>query len=381
MTKKLVVAIFICSMGTLSAQKITEFYKNGQKSYEGEFAYVYNDDIFDELEKDELEKYDDYMFRYQKKVIKNVRNGHFVSWYKNGNKKEIGTYIVDVPHGKFEFYFENGNKMAEGEFNYGLRVGKWITYYENGNKKLEASFDKYSDKQFDSILSNSSGFENKKDYNYEDYEYGYKENKKIEHAQKWQDSDVENIEKKLEGNYSKKNGKFTFYRENGQIEYECFYNNNLKHGKWLFYFPNSKLSKELMFEADSCKGRAIEYYDTGIKLYEGVIKGGIEIVENVWNEKGVQLIKNGTGEHVRYFDNGKINVKTYYKNGFRDKIWHWYRADGSLNVEEVYKEGKVQSRIYYDTKEKISQEEFYNNDELSIRRTYSDGTLTDEYKK
>lgn len=376
MIKRTIIALLIFSMSKISAQKTTEFYKNGQKSYEGEFAYIYEDDIFSNQEKNN----DDYL-GYRKTIIKHVKNGSFTSWYKNGNKKEIGIYTVDVPNGKFEFYFENGNKMAEGEFNYGFRFGNWITYYENGVKKMEGNYDKYSNSQLDSISTNLDVFKEKKnDYTYYD-ESNYNEKTKLEHPQKWKDSDVENIENRLDGNYSKKNGKFTFYRENGNVEYECFYYNNLKQGKWLFYFTNSKLSKELLFESDSCKGKSIEYYDTGMKLYEGTVKGGIEVVENVWNDKGVQLIKNGTGEHIRYHDNGKVLVKTYYKNGFRDKIWYWYRSDGSLELEEVYKEGRVQSRTFYDNKEKIFQEEIYTNDELSIRRTYTDGQLTDEYKK
>lgn len=379
------IAVFICCTSAISAQKLSEFYTNGQKSYEGEFTYILNDKIFNETDNrfDNMDKIFDEYYDHPKQAIKNVKNGNFTSWYKNGNKKEIGTYIMDVPHGKFEFYFENGNKMATGEFHYGFRIGNWTTYYENGNKKMEGNFANYSNKELDSIFTSTSALLNNKKskYNYYNYDPLYNENTKIEHAQKWKDTDVEAIESKLAGNYSKKNGQFNFYRENGQIEYECFYNNNLKHGKWLFYFPNSKLSKELIFESDSCKGKAVEYYETGNKLYEGNVKAGIEVVENVWDEKGEQIIKNGTGQHIQLYDNGKIRVKRYYKNGLMDKTWYWYRLDGSLDQEAVYKEGKIQSQIFYDTSSRLSEEYFYENDELKRSRKYEDGKLIDEYNK
>jgi antitoxin component YwqK of YwqJK toxin-antitoxin module len=45
-----------------------------------------------------------------------TREGEFVSYYKNGNKKAITNYVKSRPIGKCFEWYENGNKKLEGEY-------------------------------------------------------------------------------------------------------------------------------------------------------------------------------------------------------------------------------------------------------------------------
>jgi antitoxin component YwqK of YwqJK toxin-antitoxin module len=45
-----------------------------------------------------------------------VKEGEFVFYYENGNKKEVKNYIQSRPNGKSSEWYENGNKKLEGEY-------------------------------------------------------------------------------------------------------------------------------------------------------------------------------------------------------------------------------------------------------------------------
>lgn len=45
-----------------------------------------------------------------------TKEGEFVFYYKNGNKKAITNYVKSRPNGKCSEWYENGNKKLEGEY-------------------------------------------------------------------------------------------------------------------------------------------------------------------------------------------------------------------------------------------------------------------------
>nr|WP_315195982.1 energy transducer TonB [uncultured Flavobacterium sp.] len=68
-------------------------------------------------------------------------------YYKSGVLQCEGKSIdKDVlwRQGEFIFYYENGNKKTVANFSYGIQEGKDLEYYENGNKKEEKTCIPYS---------------------------------------------------------------------------------------------------------------------------------------------------------------------------------------------------------------------------------------------
>jgi antitoxin component YwqK of YwqJK toxin-antitoxin module len=46
----------------------------------------------------------------------NSKEGEFVFYYENGNKKAVTNYIKSRPNGKSSEWYENGNKKLDGEY-------------------------------------------------------------------------------------------------------------------------------------------------------------------------------------------------------------------------------------------------------------------------
>jgi hypothetical protein len=66
--------------------------------------------------------------------------GKFLSYYENGNLKQVANYLGDVVHGSLEMYFESGKKQSKSYFNNGLQDSLTEYWYESGMKESEAWF-------------------------------------------------------------------------------------------------------------------------------------------------------------------------------------------------------------------------------------------------
>ena len=70
-----------------------------------------------------------------------LKNGKGKIWeyYKNGNKEFEGDYLNGERNGKGKEYYENGKLKFEGKYSYGKRrTGK--EYYENGKLEFEGEY-------------------------------------------------------------------------------------------------------------------------------------------------------------------------------------------------------------------------------------------------
>lgn len=76
------------------------------------------------------------------KYVKGEKEGTWIEYYENSNKKTIQKYKNGKREGKIKTYFENKEIRTEGEFENGKREGKWTFYYENGEKKAEGRYEK-----------------------------------------------------------------------------------------------------------------------------------------------------------------------------------------------------------------------------------------------
>lgn len=156
----------------------------------------------------------------------------------------------------------------------------------------------------------------------------------------------------MEGNYSNglKNGKFTFYFKDGQIESKGEYFDNNRVGNWEYYYPTGKLKQIIFFS----NGRAnmefavIEYYD----------------------REGKQLVKNGTGKWV----NDSIRTGLFDKTSpkrltgeFKDSLkvgnWELRRiSDNKFMHSERFKKGRFVEASVFVTQPKSVKKEGINLD-------------------
>lgn len=76
------------------------------------------------------------------KYIKGEKEGTWIEYYENSNKKEVKKYKNGKLTGDIEAYYENKKLSVKGQFENGKREGKWVFYYENGEKKQEGRYEK-----------------------------------------------------------------------------------------------------------------------------------------------------------------------------------------------------------------------------------------------
>jgi antitoxin component YwqK of YwqJK toxin-antitoxin module len=68
---------------------------------------------------------------------KTIRDGKYISFYENGNKKSEGFYRNDEPTGIWNYYYESGKLKMRGGLRGNTNYGLWRFYYENGNVSME----------------------------------------------------------------------------------------------------------------------------------------------------------------------------------------------------------------------------------------------------
>jgi len=244
-------------------------------------------------------------------------SGELTTYYPDNRVKEIIPVTKGVVSGTFRSYFENSKLKDEIYYSNGIQTGERIEYYENGNKKHSIHRD-LSKNQFE--------------------HYWYYENgnpQKLEH-------------KELDKN--KSIGEYKEWYDNAQLKETGTYISDIERdGPWL------------------------EFHKDGSKKLEAEFKNGEFLIHNCWNEKGEQILSNGTGlyineysifegvidrneqEYKNYkrhgkqqsFSNGKLTLYQEMVDGKEHGITKSYDENGNMVSETVYQNGIVISEEKY----------------------------------
>ncbi len=68
------------------------------------------------------------------------KEGKWISWYPNGQKKSVVTYKDEKLDGLFTIWYENGQKKVKRTYKDGEPDGLETKWYENGQKRLEETW-------------------------------------------------------------------------------------------------------------------------------------------------------------------------------------------------------------------------------------------------
>lgn len=328
---------------------------------------------------------------------KKLRDGKYISFYENGNKKSEGFYKNDEPAGYWNYYYESGNLKMRGVLRGNTNYGLWRFYYENGNVSMEGEI--YNGKRegkwnfyFENGLLKSTG----------DFTYGektgiwnhYYEDESIK-AQAFYKGEVglyrefysngkikmegfnlngksdslwtyyyDNGIKQAEGNYQggQRNGVWTFYHENGNISAKGTYEKGEKYGKWTYFHENGKVSSE----GEEREGKKEGYW----KIYD-----------NQGQFKGEGIFQNGSGDYKEYYDNGNIKIEGEMDNGVNIGHWKYYYQDGKLEGECKFVAGEGEYTGYYPSGKIKMQGTIKNGKNIGEWKLFKeDGTLEGYYR-
>lgn len=127
------------------------------------------------------------------------------------------------------------------------------------------------------------------------------------------------------------NGLFNYYYSNRRLQYSGKFIRNKKEGLWLSYYYNGMMSDSSVY----INGRKV---GTGLSWYP-----------NGYISDSVVSITNGKSVYVSWFDNGNPScVGRHSERNKKDGKWKYYHKNGKLSSIELFKEGTLLDKQYYD---------------------------------
>ncbi len=314
------------------------------------------------------------------------KQGKWIEFHPNGNKKIEATYKNGKLHGIYREYnlaeklikekryvrgkvfvpkpedevvlkaevkksfHENGKIMFQGAFLNNMPVGIHKEYDENGkliiNKEYtsnsillgEGLFDKNGQRTGDWKLFDA----------YQEYFYS-------------------------SGNYKdgKMDGKWTYYYPNMSVEMEGFYNEDKADREWIWFYPNGRKKREEVYMFGKKEGLYVEYDSLENIILKGEYFDDARIGEWYYNvgditEKGTYELGEKNGEWKHYYNtNGNMRFVGKYRSGDPDGTHKWYYENGNIELVGSYRIG-AKNRDWKKFKEngKVYMTFTYRNNEL-----------------
>lgn len=116
---------YICRRMKKKNGKFIYFYKNGEKKTENNYVNNIKMGLYQEW-------FDDGVIKLQGKYTNNDKDGMWVSYFRNSQIREKGNYQQGKKMGEWNSFFINGQINTSGSFQEGKRIGKWSWFFENG---------------------------------------------------------------------------------------------------------------------------------------------------------------------------------------------------------------------------------------------------------
>lgn len=215
------------------------------------------------------------------------KNGLWTKFFASGKTKSEIEYVNSRPNGAYKVYFENGQIEEEGTWKNNRNTQTFKRYYENGQVSQDFAF-------------NNSG---------------------------------------------KRDGKQTYYYENGQVMIEA----DIAAGKEKFvkeYYEDGSVKAEKHFVDGKIDASKTKVYEpkTPVKNRDEaeLAKAPEKVVKVEKGEASNGKVKfSGNGKHKLYNTNKQISKDGVFKNyRLMEGLWYKYDENGILVSIEKYKKGR-----------------------------------------
>lgn len=315
-----------------------------------------------------------------------LRQGKWIEFYPNGNKRIESHYFNDKLHGLYREYDNSGKTINERKYVNGeiyipsiedeivIKAEIKKSYYPNGKVQYEGAFIENTPvgihKEYDEngklIISN--------EYNSEGNLMGngfFDDNGNRTGLWKLYDKHFDYYYG--EGNY--KNGlltdKWIYYYPDGKIEQEGYFANDKPDKEWVWYYPNGIKKREEIYISGNREGDYFEYDSIGNIILSGKYFDDEKNEEWLYNvgditEKGAYNLGEKTEIWNYYYkETGELRFEGAFKNGDPDGLHKWYYPDGKIELTGNYRMGKKQKNWKKFNEDGTLYMTFtYRNDEL-----------------
>ncbi len=197
-----------------------------------------------------------------------------------------------------------------------------------------------------------------------------------------------------------KQGKYSYYFENGNLSSEANYNKDIYEGSYKGYHENGNLRSEYSYENQKIEGSYKVYHENGKKAIEGKVENGLfEGTVTYYYDNGkkrkVAVYSNGNlnGKCSGWYADGKSKFEAYFKNDelMKDPLPFYYHnngvrameikkdANGKELVNYFYEDGKTWFVIEF-VDDLLEFTEYYSNGKPGIKATMRDSkTVNGKY--
>lgn len=149
-------------------------------------------------------------------------------------------------------------------------------------------------------------------------------------------------------------GKATFWYENGKMQLECFYKDNLLDSIMTRWY-NTGIRQEVSHYKKNKQDGPIETWDRGGKpASRGTYKDGVL-----------------DGEYTEWYPDGTKKIEGTFKNGNYDGFWLYYDNTGRIVGQGVFVNGTGKQKTYYDNGQLEEEVSYLNNKKEGSDITYN----------
>lgn len=149
-----------------------------------------------------------------------------------------------------------------------------------------------------------------------------------------------------------------FFIHEGSLQMDGYYADSsckVRQGQFYYFHPNLKLESAGEYVKDRHEGVWVRYYDNGMMHDSSFyINDNLTGYYFAWHKNGyisdsAFYNENGSGYSITWFDNGNPSSAGRFSAGYKmHGKWQFFHRNGRLSAVEIYNEGKLLSKEYYD---------------------------------
>lgn len=189
-------------------------------------------------------------------------------------------------------------------YTFGQEIEKYYTYNWKECEPNEARF-------YSAIFKTDSGYV-RKDY--------FIHERSLQMVGKYKDQDS-----KIHDGY------FSYFHPNRSLDAIGEYVNDKKSGLWLHYYPNGMPKDSINYVDGNIVGTSLSWHENGYLEDSSIIN------------------PDGKGLTITWFDNGNVASAGFIVNNTKpDGIWKYYHKNGQISSREIYKNGILIDKFYFD---------------------------------
>jgi TonB family protein len=194
---------------------------------------------------------------YFRMAVRSVEGWDVQDFYISGKLQMLGSYsdsAQEVKTGHFVYYYENGNKSEEGDYMSGKKQGDWTSWHKNGVEESRGAYEK--------------GERNGTWTFWDDY------------AKKTSSGAYKNGEE---------DGRWNFWYGNGELRQQGSYKQGKQAGLWAGWYRDGGKEYVVRMKDGSWDGAGQWYFENGQISADEVYDTGTRVKGTYWSEKGEEL--------------------------------------------------------------------------------------------